>query len=396
MSSETAEAIVLGAGIAGAALAYHLARAKLGKVVVLDPRTPAAGATGRAAGIVTEQLWDRWDVAVVRETAAEYADLARRREPSAYRVNGFVRWTSRADVARILEGAEARLRAWGVGVRSLAPSEVEARLPWVRTDDLRAASIADGDAVVAPSRMAELFVEEARALGVEFALGAPVDPPAPDGAHWTVRAGGRTVRAPRAIVAAGAWSKRVLAAAGSPLPLAPYRTQAALLRPPGGAPAVFPSFHDIDLDVYARPEEAGRILVGDGTDSVEADPETFVTAGDERFLSHVAESFERRLPGWKDSDLLRAWAGVCVATPDRRPLVGPVPGAEGLYALTGFNGFGVMRAAGAARRLAAVIADPSREAEELGPVRPNRFRTPHVPFAPKPGFTLEDGPDPRY
>ncbi len=396
MTGGSAETIVFGAGIAGASLAYHLARAGVGPVVVVDPRTPAAGATGRAAGIVTEQLWNRWDVAVVRETAAEYADLARRRDPAAYRVNGFVRWTSRADVARVLCGVGERLRSWGVDVRPLAPSEVAERLPWVRADDLAAAAIAPGDAVVAPSRLAELYVEEARSLGVEFLLGARVEGPVLEQDRWTVNAGGSRHRARRVIVAAGAWSKRLLTAARAPLPLAPYRTQAALLRPSGGGTPDFPSFHDIDLDVYARPEEAGRVLVGDGTESVETDPETFATAGDERFLAHVAESFESRVPGWKDADLLRAWAGVCVATPDRRPFVGPVPSAHELYALTGFNGFGVMRAAGAARRLASVIADPSREEAELGPVRPARFPAPHAPFAPKPGFTLEDGPDPRF
>src|SRR5579871_5523395 len=81
----------------------------------------------------------------------------------------------------------------------------------------------------------------------------------------------------------------------------------------------------------------------------------------------------------------------------REPL-GPVTGAEGLYALTGFNGFGVMRAGGAARRLADLLTEGDeahRPREALQPVWPGRFGGAGVPFAPKPGFTLEAGDDPR-
>ncbi len=396
MATEGADALVLGAGIAGCALAYHLARGKFGRVVVLDPATPAAGATGRAAGIVTEQLWDRWDVATVRESREEYARLAVRHDPSACRVNGFLRWTSRADVVPLLAAATERLHDWGVEVEELSAAEVARRLPWARCDDLLGASFAPGDAIVAPTRLAELYLREARSLGVEFELGLSEVRLEGSQGRWQVTAGQRSWRAPCVVVAAGAWSKRLLASAGAPIPLTPYRTQAALLRPGGPAVPEFPSFHDIDLDVYARPEEAGRVLVGDGTDAVEADPTSFVTGGDERFVTHLAESFASRLPGWKDAEMLRAWAGVCVATPDRHPLIGPVPGAPGLCALTGFNGFGVMRAGGAAARLAQAIGEPEREADLLGPTLPGRFSRPYPAFPPKPGFTLEAGDEPRY
>jgi len=165
------------------------------------------------------------------------------------------------------------------------------------------------------------------------------------------------------------------------------------------ADAEFPSAHDLDRDVYLRPESNGRILGGDGTEHVEADPERFVPGGDASFLEHLAVSLSDRFPGWADSEVVSAWAGVCTATPDRRPLIGPVPGAPGLYTITGFNGFGVMRAGGAARRLSDLLvdgetSDAARQA--LEPVWPGRFRSPTPPFLPKPGFTLEPGDDPRF
>jgi glycine/D-amino acid oxidase-like deaminating enzyme len=399
VANESVDVLVLGAGIAGCALAFHLARRSVGPVVVYDPQTPSAGATGRAAGIVTEQLWDRWDVEVVRESKEEYAQLAERYDPSAYSVNGFARWTRNREALPVLESAVERLRSWSVPAAALDLTTLAEKVPWGRFDGVLGAIWSPNDAVVTPSRMAELYAERARELGVDFILGAPASRFAREGDRWELTVSGQTTWARQAVVAAGAWSKKLFASVGHPLPLAPYRTQAAVLRPSTEDRRLFPSVHDIDLDVYVRPEENGRILAGDGTELVEVDPDKYPMAGDEKFVEHLAESFATRWPGWADAELVRAWAGVCIATPDRRPLIGPVPGSPGLFSLTGFNGFGVMRAGGAAARLAGALAvggGSSHELDRIRPVLPERFAGPPSPFPIRPGFTLEAGPDPRF
>jgi sarcosine oxidase, subunit beta len=392
------EVAILGAGIAGCALAYHLVERGVGPVVVVDPKTPGAGATGRAAGIVTEQLWNRWDVEVTRESKAQYAALSARWDPSAYSVNGFVRWARGAEAIGVLEAAVGRLRSWGVPVDELDADGLAARVPWGRFDDAPRAVWSPTDAVVTPSTMGEIYAEGARQKGVEFRLGAPIDRVHFEDGAWTVEISGTPTRARRLVVAAGAWSKQLLSSIGHPLPLAPYRTQAAVLRPASG-PVTFPSVHDIDVDVYARPEANGRILAGDGTQLIEVDPETFRTGADDSFVSHLAETFSDRLPGWADAELVRAWAGVCTSTPDRRPFVGPIPDSDGVYVITGFNGFGVMRAGGVAARLADLLrtAEPSdRDLERLAPALPGRMPAEPRAFTPRPGFTLDDGDDPRF
>ena len=399
MTDGRADVLILGAGIAGCALAYHLARRSVGPVVVFDPQTPGAGATGRAAGVVTEQLWDPWDVEVARASKAEYAELARRWDPSAFSVNGFARWTKAPDALPVLEAAVQRLRSWSVPVSALDVSELAEKVPWGRFEDVLGAIWSPDDAVVTPSTIGEIYAESARQAGVEFLLGAPMTRFARDGDGWALDAGGRVTRASRAVVAAGAWSKRILASVGHPLPLAPYTTRAAVLRPAAVDPRLFPSVHDIDLDVYVRPEANGRILAGDGTELVEVDPDRAPPGGDDRFVTHLAETFGSRFPGWADAELVRAWMGVCVSTPDRRAIVGPVPDANGLFAITGFNGFGVMRAGGAAAQLAGLLAageGSDAELERLRSVLPRRFSGPTAPFRPRPGFTLEGGDDPRF
>jgi len=391
--------LVLGAGIAGCALAFHMARRSVGPVVVFDPATPGAGATGRAAGIVSEQLWDPWDVTVVRESSKEYAQLAQRYDPSAFAVNGGALWTRNREAVPILDASVERLRSWSVRVSAVDVATLSEKVPWGRFDDVLSATWTPDDAVVTPSRIGELYAESGRELGVEFLLGSPATRFVRETDHWELTVSGQTTRARRAVVAAGAWSKRLLASLGHPLPLAPYRTQAAVLRPSVPENRLFPSVHDLDWDVYVRPEENGRIMAGDGTQLVEADPDRFSTGGDESFVAHVAECFAGRFPRWSDSELVRAWAGVCVATPDRHPMIGPVPGASDLYTITGFNGFGVMRAGGAAARLAHVLAvgeGSDAEFEKIRPALPGRFPGPPQAFPIRPGYTLEAGDNPRF
>ena len=394
----TAEVLVLGAGIAGCALAYHLSRRGVGPVILYDPRTPAAGATGRAAGIVTEQLWNRWDVEVTRESKAEYAGLCARWEPSAYSVNGFVRWASGDGAKQALAAATTRQRSWGVDVREIDLDRLTELVPQGRFDDHPSAVYGESDAVVTPSTMTGIYSNLAREAGAKEAFGAPWASFRRDSQGWELVTASGILRSRAAVVAAGAWSKRILQTLGHALPLAPYRTQAAVLRPELGK-VEFASLHDIDTDVYARPEGKGRVLAGDGTELVEVDPDTYRSGADDSFAPHLAEVFDRRIPAWAGAELVRAWAGVCTATPDRRPLVGPVAGEDSLYVMAGFNGFGVMRAGGVAERLTDLLASGghgNREIEQLSPVLPERFARSPAPFDVRPGFTLEDGDDPRY
>ena len=399
MADSDSEILILGAGIVGCALAYHLARRQHPDVTVYDPRTPAAGASGRAAGVVTEQLWDRWDVEVTRETHREIAELCRKYEPDAYQQNGFVRWTARPDVAPIVDEARERLRRWGVRVEEATPRDLSRWVPEGRFDDVVAAIYSPLDGCVTPSSATTLYAEAARRDGVRFDFGREMRSLTHSDGVWRLGtpSGGLTAR--RLVVAAGAWSKRILAELGHPIPLTPYRTQAAMLRPAKPRAEGFPTVHDIDTDVYVRPESNGRILGGDGTEHVEADPDRFVPGGDAAFLEHLGESLAHRLPGWGDAEVVSSWAGVCTSTFDRHPIIGPVPGASELYAIVGFNGFGVMRSGGSARRLADLLVDGDASAAArtaLEPVWAGRFTGTIPPFPPRPGFTLEPGENPRF
>lgn len=378
--------VVLGAGIFGSALAHHLSQLGEQDVLLYDRDFPTAGASGKGAGIVSSSCWNAWDVRLVQEAQEEYRGISDEWGLGAYSMNGGVRTVTTDPGVRLLEQRDRELRSVGVESRLLGREELERLLPAGNFVDVRAALHTPQDAVVSPPELTFAYAELAAHRGVEvvWGHGAPRLGRASPG--WNVETLGGSYRAERLVLSCGAWTKRVLNELELPLPFSPYRTQACRLRPPTPAPR-FPSFHDTERDVYLRPSVGGRIVAGDGTENFETDPEKAKPSADFGFLEHIAEAFRDRLPGWAGASVESSWAGVCTATPDRYPLVGKVPGADGLFVGAGFNGFGVMRAGALARRLAEGILRGTWG--PLAPADPSRFPERTLRFDPRPGCTLE-------
>ncbi|MDE1879350.1 MAG: FAD-binding oxidoreductase [Euryarchaeota archaeon] len=379
------DALVLGGGIAGNALAYHLAHEHGWKVFLYERGAPGGGASGKAAGIVSSQCWNSWDVKAVETSRREYHRLSREHDPTLFQTTGGIRVVSTEKGEEELELARARLREARVQVEVLSPAEIGKLLPSANLEGVRAGLHTPLDAVVAPTDLTLLYGRLARENGAVVESDRGDVRAERTGEGWSLSGERVHAEAPRLILACGAWTKGVLSTLGHPLPLAPYLTRACLLK--AGQKRAFPWVHDADLDVYVRPFPGGDVLAGDGTELKEVDPEHLTPSSDLPFLENVASFMERRFPKWASASVGSSWHGVCVSTPDRRPLIGAVPGAQGLHVISGFNGFGVMRAGASSRWLADAMAKGS--SPELRPVDPARFPLPYPPFEPRPGFTLE-------
>jgi glycine/D-amino acid oxidase-like deaminating enzyme/RimJ/RimL family protein N-acetyltransferase len=390
--AERFDVIVLGAGIFGAALSYYLAAENHRRVVALDVAESIRGPSGSttSAGILSVQGWDPWDLAIVRETVAEYARLADAEGTAPLRRNGGLRVARTDEGVRWLSRLESMLSSEGVEVHPLRTGDLSDRLPFADLSDVRAGLLTPDDSVVDSGDLLAGYLRAARRAGAEVrSLELPVDRAIERDGRWHV--GGPTpVAADSLVVAAGAGSKRLLSALGASLPLAPFRAQVVQLRP-GPLQAEFPTLHDLDLNLYARPAPLGRIVVGDGTGTQEEDPLRWRTEADAEFVNRTTVAGAELFAGLSSIRVERAGAGLCVASPDRYPLVGPAPGAPHLFVAAGFNGLGTMRAGGLARRLARAIV--SGEWNDLAPASPARFVGPSAPFEPRPEFPLEADPD---
>lgn len=376
----------MGGGCLGAAAA--LALCEQGHHVVLRERARlGSGSTGRAAGIVSTMTWHDEEYKLISETRGRLGELISlamvEGDPSARHV-----WkpTESLVVARgpglaALDAMQARLERHTEEPERLDHRQAAREFPMLRFEAGEEALVAQEDGVVEAGDLVQVLRGRLGHEGAEVLeeRGLP---------RLAVR-DGRVAVGPAAdttdmadadavVVAGGAWTKPLLEQAGVRLPLAAYRTQLSSLRMPAEDA---PILHDAVHHVYARPESDQSILVGDGTQLRPFDPDDFDTGADPEFQETVAAATVARWERGEEAAWRTGWAGLCVGTPDRRPLCGAVPGVAGLFVLTGDNGFGVMRCLALGERL----ADAVRGRPDAG-LDPGRFG----PDAPR-DFVLREG-----
>ncbi|QLH77503.1 FAD-binding oxidoreductase [Halosimplex rubrum] len=371
---------VVGGGALGVTAARDLA-ARGADTVLYERDDLAGGASGRAAGIAYDAFAEDVDAAVAARAVERFRDL------DAGGAIDFVEhpyvWFARAGDDRradaVRESAD-RMRANGRDVTTLDPDEFADRFPPLAGVDVAAAAVARDAGYLDPASYVAAMGDRAESAGATVETGTPV----------RLAADGTAVEAPTGVerfdavlVAAGAHTKRLLAEIGVPVPMKPYRVQALVTDPLDGAGGV-PTCYDATGGRYARPRDGG-LLVGDGTQEREFDPDDYDETAD--------HAFERASLTWLDTvcdtapggefAVHRSWAGLCTATPDRDPLLGEI--RDGLYVATGWHGHGFMRAPALGER----VAEEMLGGDVIAPFDPDRFDGDEE-FSVVEGMTVDD------
>jgi len=328
---------VVGGGAVGVTAAGDLA-ARGVDVTLFERGEVAGGASGRAAGIVYDAFAEDRDAAVTARALDRFRAFAREGvgsfTPCPYL--WFAREGDDRSASAIREQVP-RMREHGVDVELLAADAVRERVPGLETSVAVGALARNAGHLDTGAYVADL-ADRARAAGVDVRTETAVsvdDWSAEEGV--TLDTGAGVASFDRVLVAAGAHTKRVLAEAGVPIAMKPYRVQALVTGP---LDVDVPMTYDATESYYLRPRERG-LLVGDGTEKREADPDAWDPEADDWFVEASRERVRDALgvePG-----IRRAWAGLCTATPDRDPLLGPVDDTGSLFVATGFQGHGFMR-----------------------------------------------------
>ena len=238
--------------------------------------------------------------------------------------------------------------------------------------DLLAAARARGVRYRPHSPVASLLTDGGRVTGVELAgSGSGTGEGGTTGSRAD-GSGGDRVYADTVVLAAGVWSPPLLRAAGVVLPIETELHRVAVLAHPAGAGAPVACI-DSANQTYFRPEAAGAMtLAGAFYGPRGADPDAAAAAADED-LAPLVQAAARRVPALEDAGIARGVTGVYDMTPDARPLLGRLPGLDGLIVAAGFSGMGFKIAPAVGEGIAGLIADAPAGGVDLTPFRPGRL-----------------------
>jgi sarcosine oxidase subunit beta len=376
MSPRTADTVIIGAGVMGASVAYHLARRGGGTVLVLERfGASGLGSTGKATGgfrcQFTTEVYVRLSL-LARERLRHFTEEFG--VDAGYRPVGYLFMVKTASQLQALRAAMDVQRAAGLReVYEVSPEDIRRLSPEVRADDLIGGVFGPTDGYTVPLEIMRGFIEAAVRLGVRFEYDAGwVECVAERGRIVGVRTKRGTVETRRVVNAAGAWAGLVAQTAGVEIPVSPVRRQTAVTQPFPRLSADTPMTINVDDGFHFRVRE-GRALLLWPRDTPTADP--FDTTFDRRWLPGVLERAYDRVPCFRETeiDLEQCSCGLYEMSPDKHALVGPAPGVEGLYLINGSSGHGVMHSAVLGQLLTEIMLDGRASTLDIHALRPSRF-----------------------
>jgi sarcosine oxidase subunit beta len=365
----TSDIAIVGAGITGLSVAFHLAEREAGSIIVYEREAIGAGASGVQPGGVRQQWSTRLNCLMARDSLAFYAQLEERLRPRVdprFRPCGYLFVAHESETLERLRAAVAIQNAVGVPSRLATAEEAAELVPGLRVEGVAGASCCAEDGFFdRPQAVVEAFGEAARLRGVAVAH-ADVRGVEPMRSGWRLRlADGTYGEASRVVVAASVDTPSLLRPIGADLPIV-AEDRWLFFSEPIAERLLDPLVIAVDRRFAAKQLADGRVLTSDLSATGDAGD------GSELWRRRVKQAAVDLLPRLEFVVFPLLVHGVYDVTPDRQAIVGPVPGHDGLFVAAGFSGHGFMMAPEIGRGLAAmVLGEPSGEA--FAHLRPDRF-----------------------
>jgi sarcosine oxidase, subunit beta len=353
----TAEVVIIGGGIVGSSIAYHLTAAGCRDVLVIERESAQGkGSTGKSMGGVRAQFSTPINIQMSLYSILFYASFDERLgHPGGYRPQGYLFCaTNEKHLAYLRTNFEKQVAMGLKDVRLVTAEEIRNWFPQLRSDDIVGGSFCPTDGFVDPYSAMIGFMSWAGDHGATLWKNASVTT-----IHCDDRGVDRvdttkgSVATRKVVNAAGAWAAGVARMVGIDLPVEPLRRMLVPTEPFDQFPHSAPMIIDMSNGFHFRPEGLGFLLAWN-------DPEEtpgYKTDFDPGFIEKILIRAADRVPVFENLAVnpKRAWAGLYEMTPDHHPILGPVPKVPGFYLANGFSGHGVMHAPATGKILSDLI-----------------------------------------
>lgn len=359
-----AEIVIIGGGVIGASVAWHLARLGRRDVVLLERGRLGCGTTWHSAGNIIRMSADPMMVGLYSYGAALLAELHARRD-IGWRRCGRMMMARTPERMAEFERVARTLQDAGVEVEAVAAERVGAALPMMRVDDLLGALWSPGDGRVNPTDLLDAYVREATAGGLRLIEGVNVEGARiADGRVSGVDTDHGAIRCETLVNCAGLWARDLGARDGVALPLYPVEHFYMLTEPLAGVYPEMPTFRDPDGLIYGREETGGLLMGCFDRNAIPVRPSELPAPFEFALLPENWDQFEpymreclHRAPGLAETGVRMLLNGPESFTPDSEPILDQAPDIGGYFVLAGLSSAGVARSAGLGRALARWIVD---------------------------------------
>ena len=389
----TASTVIVGGGVVGAAAAYFLTDRGESDVLLLEREHLGAGTSGGGLGGIRHQFVDELDVRLSLLAAAFWREYdAFTGGSHEFHERGYLFIADSDDGMRSLREPLPLYARVGVPVEMVSPDQIAALVPGIRVDDLAGGRFCAQDGYGDPLDALAGFAAAAVLEGARVVEGIEVSSLLRDGDRVTgVRTATGDVSAERVLLATGVWTAPLAATAGVGVPIWPY---ARSLMEAGPYPFLsrIPMVIELESGFHFRPKGAQQRfampnLTTDGTveKAPAAPPDAFGPPPPRPDVPASLEPWVRARAAWRhpafaDIRISRSWSCFYEMTPDDHPVVGRVPGVDGLYLAAGFSGHGFMHAPATAQLVVEEMLDGSATTLDITDLSLDRFRTGRRPF----------------
>ncbi len=375
MSETSATVVIIGAGVVGASIAYHLAARGCADILILEQaETEISGSTARSIAGVRHQfstetnvLLSRYSIERLKHFTTEVGGQAELRQI------GYLFLIDDPETWAVYQRSAAMQRRLGVPVDLLAPEETARLVPGIHTAGLLGATYCAEDGYCDAHGVALGYLNRAREYGARLRRASAVTGiRVQNGRVTAVETRDSVIGCEIAVNAAGAWAGAVAALAGLDVPVRPYRRCVYVTEPFASFPDPIPLTVDVGSGFYMRKEQA-HVLFGM---SNQAEPPGHNTAVDWGWLDTVLTAGLRRFPLLEQAALSerRCWAGAYEITPDHMPILGRHPALLNYVDASGFSGHGIMHAPATGVLMAEEILDGRAHTIPIDELRITRFQ----------------------
>jgi len=380
---KTADIVIIGGGVVGVSIAYHLALRKAGKIILLEKGQLGEGSTSRCVGGIRTQFSTEINIRFSLESLKIFEKFEEEFgvNPEFKRIGYLFLATTETEIRVFKENVKLQ-KKFGIPVEFLNSDEIERRWPYLRMDDILGGTFCSWDGYAGPSEVLSGFAAAAKRAGVKIYEGMEATAILLKGGGVNgVRIKEEEISTSIVVNAAGPFAASIGEMAGVKIPVKPLRRQVFVTAPYHLTDQPIPLTIDFHRGWYFRPEVDGFLLSG----PLDLEP-SFNTNIDYEAMAEASENAIYRVPALEKARIARGWAGLYEISPDNHAILGKVPEVEGFILANGFSGHGFQHSPAVGKVIAELIVEGKSKTIDISPLSIERFEKGELILEPLTAF----------